>query len=303
MDPNYSQASTDAALQQSKDAQPCQISDVFSIGGSSPTDSASQYSKNSSLCETRNSRFKSLQFESSVSFRKASRLTFSPDAKISGRGHNRNDTLTSIDLSKVSKPMSYAETKNETERLNLNTKLIEAEEKRLLWNSKRFERQQLLELERKQEMEDAEYRHKFLVRLKQAEYEKKLKEREEAKKFNEEKHSERKETKQKAQVDAKAQMLDDLNRSQQRVKQNLKYRQEIKKKLEEERNEQRQLFIEKVQTQKDQKAAEEAILRHDIMCEATLKAETDLVLALRKNQEAISRLMTYRSVTSREGSS
>lgn len=292
-----STTSTNSALIQSSETQPYQITDTLSFSGLSPTDSLG--SKHSS--ESRNSRFKSLQFDSSVSFRKASKLTFSPDTKLSGRGHNRNDTLTSIDLSKVSRPMSYADTRNETDRLNLNTKLIEAEEKRLQWNIKRLEKQQQLEQERKHETEAADYRHKFLTKLREAEHERRLKDREEARKFNEQRHFDRREARQKQAEDCKTRQQDDLDRSLNQVEQNLKYRKEIKQHREAERQEQRATFFENVLTQKEIKAAHDAVLKNDLMSNATLKAENELVLALRKNQEAISRLMTMRTVTSREG--
>jgi hypothetical protein len=241
-----------------------------------------------------------LQFDSSISFRKASKLTFSPEAQISGKGHCRNDTFTSNDLSKVSKQLTYAESKSETEHLNLNTKLIEAEERRLLWSVKRFERQQQVEQERKQQIEEAEDKHRFMMKLKEGEQEKKLKEREEAIQFKAQKHFELKEVKQYRANEHKSRLQDDLARSLQTIDQNSKYRQDLKKAREAERRDQRALFIEKVKTQKERKAEEEAVQRQDMLAETAVKAEDDLVIALRRNQEAISRLMTMRSVTSRE---
>jgi hypothetical protein len=291
--PIINAASTPAAKQSTSPV--LQITDPLSPVRT-PTDTLPQKSRQSPLSDSfnRSSRFKSLQFDSSISFRKASKLTFSPDVKI------KNDKSTNNDLCKVSRQLTYAESKSETEHLNLNTKLIEAEERRLLWSVRRFERQLQMEQERKQQLEEAEDKHKFLRKLREGEQERKLKEREEAVKFKAQNHFELKEVKQHRASEHKSRLQDDLARASQLVDQNFKYREDLKKAREAERRDQRALFIEKVQTQKERKAEEDALQRQDLAAETTVKAEDELVIALRRNQEAISRLMTMRSVTSRE---
>jgi hypothetical protein len=238
-----------------------------------------------------------MQFDSTTLFPKED---WGP-ADVRGRGHIRHDSLTSLDLSKVARPLSHTQTKNETSRLNLTTKLLEAEEKRLEWIAKRQQRQQQEQRERRLQYEEAEYQHRFKAKLKAAEQEKQIKERQEIKALKEQKYIELREVKQQQALQAKKRLQDDLSRSFKQVKQNHKYRQEVRQTREAEKIEKRAYFTESLLTEKENKAAWKSQMKSDLRGTANLNIEADLVLALTKNQVALSRLMTMRSGTPLEG--